>query len=121
MATFAPDVLEQLRDVREIEIETTRKSGETRRTIIWIVVDGDDVFVRTYRGKTSRWYRELLARPGAIVAGGKRVRVRAEHAVEAAAIRRTSDGYRKKYPKSGSLDSMLRRSVLETTLRLEPA
>jgi hypothetical protein len=47
--------------------------------------------------------------------------VRAEHAVEAAAIRRTSDGYRKKYPKSGSLDSMLRRSVLETTLRLEPA
>lgn len=106
---------------REVDIETRSAKGATHSVPIWIVVDGDHVFVRTYRGKTSRWYRELLERPGAIVADGKRVRVRAERAVDAEAIRRTSEGYRKKYTKSGSLESMLRRSVLETTLRLEPA
>ena len=119
--SFPRATLELFDRTREVDIETRSAKGTAHTVPIWIVVDGDDVFVRTYRGKTSRWYRELLARPGAIVADGKRVRVRAEHAVEAAAIQRTSDGYRKKYPKSGSLDSMLRRSVLETTLRLEPA
>lgn len=88
---------------------------------IWVVVDGDDVFIRTYRGRTSRWYIELLAGPGAVVVDGKRVRVRAVPASESESIRRASAGYRKKYAKSGSLDAMLRRSVLPTTLRLEPA
>jgi hypothetical protein len=106
---------------REVDIETRSEKGAKHSVPIWVVVDGGEVFVRTYRGKNSRWYRELLARSGAVVADGKRVSVRAERAVEAEAIRRTSDGYRKKYGKSGSLDAMLRRAVLETTLRLEPA
>jgi hypothetical protein len=106
---------------REVDIETRSEKGARHSVPIWIVVDGGEVFVRTYRGKNSRWYRELLAGKGTIVADGKRVPVRAERAADAAAVRRTSDGYRKKYPKSGSLDAMLRRSVLETTLRLEPA
>ena len=88
---------------------------------IWIVVDGEDVFIRTYRGKTSRWYRELLAGPGALVVDGRRVPVRAVPATDPESIKRVSDGYRKKYAKGGSLDAMLRRSVLPTTLRLEPA
>jgi len=79
------------------------------------------VFIRTYRGKTSRWYRELLAGPGALLVDGKRVRVRAVPASDSESVRRTSAGYRKKYAKSGSLDAMLLRSVLPTTLRLEPA
>ena len=84
-------------------------------------MDGDDVFVRTYRGPKSRWYRELLAGPGALVVNGKRIPVRAIAAADGGSVKRASDGYRKKYPKSGSLDAMLRRSVLPTTLRLEPA
>ena len=91
------------------------------RVPIWIVVDGDDVFIRTYRGKTSRWYRELLAGPGALLVHGERVRVRAVPASDSESVRRASAGYRKKYAKSGSLDAMLLRSVLPTTLRLEPA
>ncbi len=88
---------------------------------IWVVVDGDDVFIRTYRGSKSRWYRELLAGPGALVANGKRIPVRAVPAADSASVKRASDGYRKKYRKGSSLDSMLVSSVLPTTLRLEPA
>jgi hypothetical protein len=36
-------------------------------------------------------------------------------------IRAVSEALRKKYGKSGSLASMLRKDVLATTLRLEPA
>jgi len=106
---------------REVDIETRSPTGRVHSVPIWIVVAGDDVFVRTYRGKTSRWYRELLAGPGALAFGGKRVPVRAIPAVDPDSVRRTSDGYRRKYARSGSLDSMLTRSVLPTTLRLEPA
>lgn len=101
-------------------METRSPQGRTHAVPIWVVVDGDDVFVRTYRGKNSRWYRELVARAGALVVDGKRIPVRAVVAADAKSVRRTSEGYRKKYRKGGSLDAMLRRSVLPTTLRVEP-
>ena len=54
--------------------------------------------------------------------GGKtRIGVRAVPATDRESIRRTSDAYRAKYAKSGSLNAMLRQAVLDTTLRLEPA
>lgn len=111
----------QLDRAREVDIETRSKKGRVHSVPIWVVVDRDAVFIRTYRGKTSRWYRELLAGPGALVIDRKRVPVRAVPASDAESIKRASEGYRKKYSKSGSLDAMLRHSVLPTTLRLEPA
>jgi hypothetical protein len=105
----------------EVDMETRSPKGTTHSVPIWIVVDGDDVFVRAVNGPTSRWYRELVARPGALVANGKRIPVRAVVATDEASVKRTSDGYRKKYRKGSSLVSMLVRSVLPTTLRLEPA
>jgi hypothetical protein len=105
----------------EVDIETRSPKGTKHVVPIWIVVDGDDVFIRAVRGPTSRWYRELVAGPGALVVNGKRIPVRAIAAADTASVKRASDGYRKKYRKGGSLDSMLVRSVLPTTLRLEPA
>ncbi|HEY8824750.1 MAG TPA: DUF2255 family protein [Candidatus Limnocylindria bacterium] len=105
----------------EVDIETQSPKGTTHSVPIWIVVDGDDVFIRAYRGPTSRWYRELVARPGAVVLKGQRIPVRATVATDADSVKRTSDGYRKKYRKGSSLDDMLVPLVLPTTLRLEPA
>ncbi len=85
------------------------------------MVDGDDVLIRAVRGPTSRWFRELVAGPGALVVNGQRIPVRAIAATDGVSVKRASDGYRKKYGKGGSLDSMLVPSVLPTTLRLEPA
>jgi hypothetical protein len=105
----------------EVDIETRSPKGTVHVLPIWVVVDGDDVFIRAVRGPKSRWYRELMARPGALVANGKRIPVRAIAAADSASVKRASDGYRKKYRKGGSLDSMLVPSVLPTTVRLEPA
>jgi hypothetical protein len=105
----------------EVDVETRSPKGPTHSVPIWIVVDGDDVFIRAVRGPTSRWYRELVAGPGALVVNRQRIPVRAIAAADSDSVKRASDGYRRKYRKGGSLDSMLVRSVLPTTLRLEPA
>ena len=119
--SFPKDTLAALDRANEVDIETRSPKGATHAVPIWVVVDGDDVFIRTYRGPTSRWYRELLAGPGALVVNRTRIPVRAVPATDSASVKRTSDGYRKKYRKGTSLDSMLVSAVLPTTLRLEPA
>jgi hypothetical protein len=119
--TFPKATLALLDRADEVDIETRSPKGTTHSVPIWIVVDGDDVFIRTYRGPTSRWYRELVAGPGAVVVNGKRIPVRAIAAADSGSVKRASDGYRKKYRKGSSLDSMLVPSVLPTTVRLEPA
>jgi hypothetical protein len=119
--TFPRPTLDLLAHTREVEIETRSPKGAVHSVPIWVVVDGDDVFIRTYRGANSRWYRELLAAPGALVAGKTRIPVRAISATDAESVRRASAGYRAKYSKSGSLGSMLRPNVIRTTVRLEPA
>jgi hypothetical protein len=50
MAQFSADELEELARADEVEIETRRAAGGSRRTIIWIVVDGGHVYVRSVRG-----------------------------------------------------------------------
>jgi hypothetical protein len=119
--TFPKDTVALLDRSDEVDIETRSPKGTAHSVPIWIVVDGGDVFIRTYRGPTSRWYREILAGPGAVVANGRRIPVRAIAAADSSSVKRASDAYRKKYRKGSSLDSMLVPLVLPTTLRLEPA
>lgn len=117
---FDPHDLEMLDDNREVVIET-RASGRTFRTVIWIVVDGGEVFVRSVRGPSGKWYQRALVDPEVtILVGDRRLSARAIHAPDHASIDRTSAALRAKYPVSRSLDSMLRAEVLETTMRLEP-
>jgi hypothetical protein len=119
--SFPKATLALLDRTGEVDLETRSPKGTAHSVPIWVVVDGDDVFIRTYRGPNSRWYRELLAAAGALVVNGKRIPVRAIAAADSASVKRASDGYRKKYRKGSSLDSMLLPLVLPTTLRLEPA
>ena len=119
--SFPKETLALLDRSDEVDIETRSPKGATHAVPIWVVVEGSEVFIRTYRGPSSRWYRELLADPGSLVVNGKRIPVRPVAAADPASVKRASDGYRKKYRKGSSLDSMLVPAVLPTTLRLEPA
>ena len=125
MATYPPDVLAQLRETREIEIETTRKNGETSRAIIWVVVDGDDVFVRSEYGDDGWWYRHLKVRPDAVVhvrgQDAAPIPVRAVIADDPDSIERCSLAIRSKYGSGRSVDMMIRPEVLHATVRLDPA
>lgn len=119
---FADADLARLDQTEEIEIETTAMAGDAHRTIIWVMVDGDDAFVRSVNGPTARWYREAVADPDVVVhVGGLRLPATAIAATDAHAVQRTSDALARKYAGHGaSLGSMLQPDILDTTLRLEP-
>jgi hypothetical protein len=123
--SFPASVLERWNTTDEIDIETSASPGaKVHRTTIWIVVDGDDAYVRSVRGPAGRWYREITANPsGAVWADGDRVAVKAEAANDPASIEKVSQAIRAKYERrwKGPTDSMLLPDTLPTTLRLIPA
>lgn len=119
--SFPQEIRDLLDASLEVDIETHSASGKTHRVPIWVIVDGNDVFARSYLGHEARWYRELIVRPGAIVTDDRSIPVRAVLAVDKDSVARTSRGYEKKYPHSPSLHAMRRPEVLGTTIRLEPA
>jgi hypothetical protein len=116
-------VLDLLAAVEEVEIETRASPMAPRhRVIIWVVVDGGEVFVRSVRGTRGRWYREIRSNPlGALHADGAVIPVRAVPAADAPSIARCSRALARKYAGDPSLGSMLVPDVLGTTLRLVPA
>jgi hypothetical protein len=106
----------------EVEIETRRGEGApVHRTIIWAVVDDGEVFVRSLRGASGRWYRELMSDPAAVLhTQHEEFPVQAVQANDPESVERTSEALRRKYSDSRSLGSMLADDILETTVKLEP-
>lgn len=87
------------------------------------MVDGQDVFVRSWRGDRGYWFQSAVE-PGAnvaLVVDGERLPVRALSATDDESIERCSRQLERKYADSESLAAMLRPIILGTTLRLEPA
>ncbi|HEY7590908.1 MAG TPA: nitroreductase/quinone reductase family protein [Candidatus Limnocylindrales bacterium] len=121
MAAFPKDVLADLAEREEIVIET----GDGRKTIIWIVVDGNDVFVRSVRGERGRWYRELRDEPrGTIHFRGKPKRApvafRAVPAADRDSVARFDRALTAKYKGIPGYEPMREPETLPTTVRLEP-
>jgi hypothetical protein len=120
--SFPAEDVSALAAAEEVEIETQAPGGPVHRTIIWAVVDDDEVFVRSYLGPTARWYREALANPAvAVHVDGRRIPSTAIPATDPDSIERTSDGFRRKYAGDSAVKAMVAPGNLETTLRLEPA
>ncbi len=120
--SFPSEDLGRIAQAVEVEIETQAPAGPAHRAVIWIVVDGDEAFVRSFRGPTARWYREALANPAvALHVDGRRLPATAIPATDPDSIERTSNGFRRKYADDPSMPAMIAPAVLPTTLRLEPA
>lgn len=121
---FDPEVLTRFDEAHEVAIETARPNGELRRTVIWIVTDGADAYVRSVRGPRGRWYRDLTERPDAMITvGGERIPVVATPASDPDSVKLVNELLRTKYERSSraSTASMLQPKTLACTLRLEPA
>ncbi len=120
---FGPDELALLAQTKEIEIETAMPGGPAHRTIIWVVVDGDDAFIRSVQGSRPHagiarpWRTPRSPSTPMIVA----LRARAVAAIDPESVRRTSDALVRKYTGRGGLEPMLEQDVLDTTLRLLPS
>ncbi len=120
MMSFATQDLERLAAAKEVDIETQAQGGPIHRATVWVVVDSNEVFVRTYPGPTARWYQEAVANPAvALHVDGRRLTATAIPATDPDSIERVSAGFRAKYKASQSTTAMATQ-YLDTTLRLEP-
>lgn len=121
IATLPTDVLDLLARTAEVDIETHAADGTPHRTIIWVVVVDGIAYIRSYRGPTARWFREIVADPdAAVIADGRRTEVRAVPAVDDASVAACSRGLEAKYAGDPATPAMVAHAVLPTTLRLEP-
>ena len=72
MATWTEDELSKIGAADELQLASARPDGSLRKTVtIWVVRRGDDLYVRSVYGRTSRWFSGTQDRhEGRIQAGG---------------------------------------------------
>ena len=116
---FDQATLDTLRDVLEVAIHTS--AGPRRGTVIWVVVAGDAVFVRSVRGPAAKWYTAALAERRATLAlDDRRWSVDVTPVADPQVIGAVSQAYLAKYATSPYAEPMVRGEILSTTLRLDP-
>jgi hypothetical protein len=114
--------LELIDQTKEVRIETSRVGGRAHRTIIWVIVDAGDVFVRSAYGPDSRWYREATSNPEVTLWVDRRpFRAHATQVTDPDEIARMSAGLERKYAGDPAVRQMNRPELLPLTLRLDPA
>jgi hypothetical protein len=121
MSDWSPDELDKVGAADELQIAASRLDGTLRPfTTIWVVRVGDDLYVRSYRGRGSRWFRSVLQRPeGRIRAGGvtRDVAFAEPQAADHGAI---DQAYRAKYRRYGKayVDPVVSTTAHTATLQL---
>jgi len=124
MSEWTAEELDKIGAGDELEIAALRPDGSLRPyTTIWVVRVGDDLYVRSYRGRDGAWFRSVLTRPeGRIRAAGverdvtfKELGAEGHDAID--------NAYRDKYASrfaSAYVDPMLTQDAAAATLRLIP-
>ncbi len=114
---WTPGELSSLAETRELEIAS---SSTGRPLPIWVVVEADRVFVRTWQRRTTGWYGRAVASGRAwirVAAASVEVVITPTAEVDADAV---DSAYAAKYGTSGA-SSMVTAEAAASTLLLTPA
>jgi len=75
-----------------------RRTGKESTVTVWIVTDGDKVYIRSGAGMKRHWPKNLLARPeGKLHFDGRVVPFKGRHVTNASEARHSSTLYDPKY------------------------
>lgn len=125
MSAWTNDELSKIGSADELEIQSRRRDGSLRNPVtIWVVRLGDDLYVRSVKGRdsASSWFRGTQSRhEGHIQAGGVEKDVTfvdADDGIEDA----LDDAYRTKYRRYAQsvIDGVLTPQARAATLKLVP-
>jgi hypothetical protein len=126
MTTWTSNELNKIGAAEELRIAPERRDGTLRNPVtIWVVRLGDDLYVRSWRGRTAAWYRGTKVRhEGRIWAGGIEKDVTFVDVVEADHdIHDQIDAaYRTKYRRYGAqyVNPMVAPEARASTIKLVP-
>jgi hypothetical protein len=72
MAAWTSDELSRIGSAEELQLASQRPDGSLRSPVtIWVVRDGDDLYVRSMNGRAGAWFQGTQSRhQGHIQAGG---------------------------------------------------
>src|SRR5919202_855198 len=72
MTAWTTDELSTIGAAEELELAPLRSDGTLRKQVtIWVIRHGDDLYVRSWRGRGGAWFRGTQVRhEGRIWAGG---------------------------------------------------
>ncbi len=122
MSGWLIDELNKIRETDDLHISPFREDGVTfgTPTWIWSVVVEDELFVRAYNGRDSRWYQAALKqKAGKIIAAGMTKEVNYEP-VEGEINVLIDDAYKQKYKDSTYLMSMVGNRARSATVKIIP-
>ena len=124
MPNWTNDQSVRLTDPQEVQVATRRRDGTLRRpTIIWIVRDGQRVFVRSTNGRDATWFRGAITTgTGQIIAAGQTYDVAFTEVTDATDLAAADAGYRAKYGHYASIvDHLEEDGPRSATLQVKPA
>jgi hypothetical protein len=123
MTTWTNDELTKIDSAQELEIAPLRRDGTLRKPVtIWVVRVGDDLYIRSYRGRAGAWFRGVQVRhEGRIWAGGVEKDISFIAEIDPGINDQIDDAYRTKYRRLPQyVAPMLTTEVRATTLKLAP-
>ncbi len=124
MAAWNADELSRIGGTDEIQMAARRRDGSLHDPVtIWVVRDGDDLYVRSYRGEGGAWFRNTRTHhEGHISAGGVEKDITLVDATDPGTNTQVDAAYRTKYSRFGAqfLDPMVAQPARSTTMRLVP-
>ena len=123
MTAWKSDELATIGAAEEMQIAPFRRDGTPGKPVtVWVVRHGDDLYLRSVRGRDAHWFRGTQERhEGRIRAGGVQQDVTfvdADHDIEAD----VDAAYRAKYRRYAGniLNSVLTPQAKSTTVKLVP-
>lgn len=124
MTAWTSQELDRIGSSVELELASLRADGTLADPVtIWVVRDGDELYVRAYRGRGGAWFQTTLERrQGRIRAGGIAKDVAFVEETEPDVNDRIDAGYRTKYRghEPRHVDYMVEPRARAATLRLVP-
>lgn len=124
MSAWTNEELDGIGTAQELEVAPLRADGTLRQPVtIWVIREGDDLYVRSWRGESGAWYRGVHERHQGHIRAGE-----VDKDVDFVAVddeelnERIDAAYRSKYGRYGSsyVGPMTSGETRTTTLRLKP-
>ncbi len=124
MSTWTSDELSKIGAAEELQIASVRRDGTLRTPVtIWVVRLGDDLYIRSYRGRGGSWFRAAQVRDkGRSWAGGVAKDVTFVEETDPGIDDQIDAAYRTKYHRYSDsyVPSMISPEARATTLKLVP-
>ena len=124
MSGWTPGELARIAQADELDLASQRRDGSLRDPVtMWVVRDGEDLYVRSMHGRAGAWFRGTQTRrQGHICSGGVDRDVTFAIDTDPALNDRIDTAYRDKYRRYGDriVGTVVNAASRESTIKLVP-